>query len=118
MKFVRALVELVVLVILVLISVQNYSVVTQTLVFKLNLGFLGTWQIGPVSVGVLFIIALLLGGFFVGFYGFFEYLRLRRKYREAVSRGKYEEHELDSYTSAKSQESYPLPAEPLDEDES
>ncbi len=116
MKFVRALIELVVIVLLILIGVQNYEVVAQTVTFRLDLGFLGTWQIGPISVGVLFIVALLFGGLFVGFYGFFEYMRLRRKYKEALERAEYGGRE--SHPPAGSRESYPLPAEPVEEDES
>ena len=116
MRFVRGLIYLLILILLVLIGVQNYQTVSQELVFKLDLGFLGTWQIGPVSVGVLFILALLLGGLFVGVYGFGEYLRLRRKYKEALRRSKHEGAE--PHEGGVSGEALPLSAEPLEEDES
>jgi len=84
MKFIRALVELVIVLVLIMLGVQNYDVISLMLNFKINFGPLGAWQLGPISVGVLLLLALFLGGCFVGLYGIFEYLKLRNKYQQAL----------------------------------
>lgn len=101
MKFLRALVELVILIAIIMIAVQNYTAISQELMIKLDLGFLGKWQIGPISVGLLFLIGLLTGGAFVGVYGLFEFLKLRSKYQEALKHAStYEERKATPYSEA------------------
>lgn len=112
MKFVRAIVELLILIFLIMVAVQNYNVISQKFTFRLDLGFLGAWQIGPISVGLLFLIGLLIGGCFVGIYGLFEFLKLRGKYQEAVRRSSYEEKKTSSYSEPV------LSAQPVEDEES
>lgn len=111
MKFVRAIVELLIVIALIMIAVQNYSAISQKLTFRLDLGFLGAWQIGPISVGLLFLIGLLIGGCFVGIYGLFEFLKLRGKYQEAIRRASYDERKTSSYSEST------LSAQPVEGDE-
>jgi len=97
MKVVKWFLILLLFILAVGATVQNFDVLSKDVSFKLDLPLLPAWRTVPIPMGILFVMAVLFGGFFTGFVSLADIWRLRRKLRESKRRIDHLEQEVLSY---------------------
>ncbi len=95
MKHVRVVLVILFMLLIIAVAVQNYSVMTSQVNFRLNLLFFNH-QTPPMSLYLVIIIAFLVGVVFAGFYGITERFRLNKEIKMLKKESLGKDQELQS----------------------
>ena len=110
MKHFRVVLVILFVLLIISVAVQNYSVMTSQVSFRLNLLFFNH-ETPPMSIYLVIIIAFLLGVVFTGFYGITERFRLKKEIKMLTKESKGKDQELQSLRN------FPVTAEEMSHSE-
>ena len=95
MKQIKVLVVILFLLLIVVLSVQNYAALATKINFKANLLFLN-YQTADLSIFLIAVVAFLFGVVVIWLFGFSERISLKRQIRDLMKDVKNNEMELNS----------------------
>lgn len=95
MKQIKALVVILVLLLIVVLSVQNYAALATKIHFKANLIFLD-YQTADLSIFLIAVVAFLFGVAVIWLFGISERISFKRKIKDLMKDVKSNEMELNS----------------------
>ncbi len=97
MKYIKAIFLIIILILAVVVSVQNYNeqCLDAPVIFRVNL-LLFEYQTAQIPLGCLVVVSLMIGVLSMGFLGIVERFRLKKQVRVLMKEIKEREKELHS----------------------